>query len=98
MIIRFFFLIYTRSIVPVWSGVNIAGVRLAEINPHIGTERDPENWAEVHQRVVKAGGYVHRLKGYTNWAIGLNVSSIAESILGNTNKVHACSTLATVFR
>lgn len=69
---------------------------MAELNPNIGTEKDPENWSEVHQRVVKAGGYVHKLKGYTNWAIGLNVSQIVKSIVGNTNQVHASSTLATV--
>lgn len=86
-----------RFLVPVWSGVNVAGVRLVELNPNIDIERDPENWTEVHQRVVEAGGYVNQLKGHTNWAIGLNVSAIVESILGNANRVHACSTLATVW-
>jgi hypothetical protein len=40
-------------LVPVWSGVNVAGVRLREINPNIGTENDPENWSQLHQEVVQ---------------------------------------------
>ncbi|KAL8222325.1 UNVERIFIED_CONTAM: hypothetical protein K2H54_075506, partial [Gekko kuhli] len=40
------------SSVPVWSGVNVAGVSLQELNPAMGTEQDPENWKEVHKQVV----------------------------------------------
>lgn len=70
---------------------------MAELNPHIGTDKDPEKWSEVHQTVVKAGGYINGLKGYTNWAIGLNVSRMVKSIVGNTNAVHVASTLANVY-
>lgn len=41
------------SSVPVWSGVNVAGVRLRDINPHAGTEKDTENWADIHTQVVQ---------------------------------------------
>lgn len=37
---------------PIWSGVNIAGVNLKDLNPEIGTENDPENWGEVYSKVV----------------------------------------------
>ena len=40
------------SVVPVWSGVNIAGVNFKDLNPEIGTENDPEKWKEVHEKVV----------------------------------------------
>ena len=46
------FLFFLCWIVPVWSGVNIAGVRLRDLNPEAGTTNDKENWAEVHSQVV----------------------------------------------
>lgn len=39
-------------IVPVWSGVNVAGVSLQALNPQMGTEGDSEKWKEVHKKVV----------------------------------------------
>lgn len=38
--------------VPVWSGVNVAGVSLQSLNPKMGAEGDSENWKEVHKLVV----------------------------------------------
>uniref|UniRef100_A0A7N9D5U0 L-lactate dehydrogenase n=1 Tax=Macaca fascicularis TaxID=9541 RepID=A0A7N9D5U0_MACFA len=35
------------SSVAVWSGVNVAGVSLQELNPEMGTDNDSENWKEV---------------------------------------------------
>lgn len=82
--------------VPVWSGVNIAGVRLRELNPKIGTDEDVEKWSDLHKDVVNSAYEVIKLKGYTSWAIGLSVASLAYSILRNTNNVHAVSTLVNV--
>lgn len=81
------------SSVPVWSGVNIAGVRLREVNPAIGTDADPEKWSDLHKDVVNSAYEVIKLKGYTSWAIGLSVASLASALLHNTNNVHAVSTL-----
>ncbi|ETN57958.1 l-lactate dehydrogenase [Anopheles darlingi] len=81
------------SSVPVWSGVNVAGVRLAEINPAIGTSDDTEKWGDLHHEVVNSAYEVIRLKGYTSWAIGLSVASLASALLRNTYNVHAVSTL-----
>lgn len=39
--------------VAVWSGVNVAGVSLQELNPEMGTDNDSENWKEVHKMVVE---------------------------------------------
>uniref|UniRef100_A0A1L8EGB0 L-lactate dehydrogenase n=1 Tax=Haematobia irritans TaxID=7368 RepID=A0A1L8EGB0_HAEIR len=80
------------SSVPVWSGVNIAGVRLRELNPNIGSTEDPEKWNEVHKQVVDSAYEVIKLKGYTSWAIGLSTASLASSILRNTSSVVAVST------
>lgn len=38
--------------VPVWSGVNVAGVSLQTLNPQMGTDADSENWKAVHKLVV----------------------------------------------
>lgn len=84
------------SIVPVWSGVNVAGVRLRELNPLVGTDQDPEKWNALHDEVVNSAYEVIKLKGYTSWAIGLSCASLASAILRNTNNVHAVSTLINV--
>ena len=39
-------------VVAVWSAVNVAGTRLRDIAPQIGTIDDPENWEEVHVDVI----------------------------------------------
>ena len=42
------------SSVAVWSGVNVAGVTLHEVQPNIGSEqKDPEHWeAQIHKKVI----------------------------------------------
>uniref|UniRef100_UPI00398EA56A L-lactate dehydrogenase B-A chain n=1 Tax=Pristiophorus japonicus TaxID=55135 RepID=UPI00398EA56A len=81
------------SSVPVWSGVNVAGVGLQQLNPAIGTAQDKENWKDVHKMVVESAYEVIKLKGYTNWAIGLSVAELTESMLKNLKRVHPVSTM-----
>ncbi|XP_056383809.1 L-lactate dehydrogenase A chain [Hyla sarda] len=81
------------SSVPVWSGVNVAGVSLKTLNPDMGTESDKENWKEVHKQVVDSAYEVIKLKGYTSWAIGLSVADLAETTLKNLRRVHPISTM-----
>ncbi|KAJ8252671.1 hypothetical protein COCON_G00219830 [Conger conger] len=81
------------SSVPVWSGVNVAGVSLKELNPDMGTDKDKEDWRAVHKLVVDGAYEVIKLKGYTSWAIGLSVADLVETILKNLRKVHPVSTL-----
>ncbi|CAO2632652.1 L-lactate dehydrogenase C chain, partial [Lemmus lemmus] len=84
------------SSVPLWSGVNVAGVPLKSLNPALGTDSDQEQWKKIHNQVVESGYEVLRLKGYTSWAIGLSVTDLAGSILKNLRRVHAVSTLVKV--
>ncbi|XP_063784526.1 L-lactate dehydrogenase B chain [Pseudophryne corroboree] len=81
------------SSVAVWSGVNVAGVALQSLNTAIGTPEDKENWQEVHKQVVDSAYEVIRLKGYTNWAIGMSVAELSESITKNLSRVHPVSTM-----
>jgi len=83
--------------VPVWSGVNIAGVKLSDLNPDLGSESDPEKWEDVHKKVVNSAYEMIKLKGYTSWAIGLSVANMTQTILRNQKNVHAISTLAKGF-
>ncbi|XP_009890307.1 PREDICTED: L-lactate dehydrogenase A chain isoform X2 [Charadrius vociferus] len=81
------------SSVPVWSGVNVAGVSLKALHPDLGTDADKEHWKEVHKQVVDSAYEVIKLKGYTSWAIGLSVADLAESIMKNLRRVHPISTI-----
>ncbi|XKL59239.1 hypothetical protein PGB90_000255 [Kerria lacca] len=80
------------SSVPVWSGVNVAGVTLKDVYPALGTDNDKENWKEVHKNVINSAYKIIQLKGYTSWAIGLSVADLSLAILRNSQKVHAVST------
>jgi L-lactate dehydrogenase len=80
------------SSVAAWSGLNVGGVRLAEANPAIGTEDDPDNWEAVHQAVINSAYEVIKAKGYTSWAIGLTVAALTEAVLRNEQRVLPVST------
>ncbi|THD22890.1 L-lactate dehydrogenase A chain [Fasciola hepatica] len=82
------------SSVPIWSNVNVAGVRLSSVNKDIGTERDPQNYEEIHKEVVNSAYEIIKLKGYTSWAIGLTVRSICNSILNDLHTVYPLSICA----
>ncbi|CAK9298650.1 unnamed protein product [Gordionus sp. m RMFG-2023] len=79
------------SSVAVWSGVNIAGVNLSEVDPNIGTGNDKENWESIHKEVVDSAYEIIKLKGYTSWAIGVSVASLCFSIFKNLHNIHAVS-------
>eukprot|EP00045_Choanoeca_perplexa_P005686 m.47806 g.47806 ORF g.47806 m.47806 type:complete len:340 (-) comp13245_c0_seq1:737-1756(-) len=73
------------SSVPVWSSVNVAGVPLKT--------DDDATFADIHRSVVDAAYEVIKLKGYTNWAIGAAVSTLAQNILQDQRRVMPVSTL-----
>ncbi|KAF6333302.1 lactate dehydrogenase C [Rhinolophus ferrumequinum] len=41
------------SSVPLWSGVNVAGVTLKTLDPKLGTDSDREQWKNIHRQVVE---------------------------------------------
>ncbi|XP_075858224.1 L-lactate dehydrogenase A-like 6A isoform X2 [Microcebus murinus] len=87
-------MIIVTNPVPVWSGVNIAGLRLKDLNSAIGTDKDPEQWEDVHKRVVSSGYEMLKMKGYTSWGVSQSVTDITESIVKNLRRVHPVSTLS----
>ena len=46
--------------------------------------------------VVDSAYEVIKLKGYTNWAIGLSVADLVESMLKNLSRIHPVSTMVKV--
>ncbi|CAB3259040.1 unnamed protein product [Arctia plantaginis] len=78
--------------VPVWSSVNIAGVPLKDISPRSGSEKDGENWQELHSEVVKCDEVVRSLKGYSAWSLALAIAHLCETIFSNSNRVLPVST------
>eukprot|EP01138_Halocafeteria_seosinensis_P008787 gb/GECG01008981.1/.p1 GENE.gb/GECG01008981.1/~~gb/GECG01008981.1/.p1 ORF type:complete len:376 (+),score=22.85 gb/GECG01008981.1/:1-1128(+) len=80
--------------VAAWSQLTVGGVPLQHLNPNMGNERDREQWRAVYEDVVSAGEKLINRKGYTNWAIGLTVSFIANAILRNERKIIPVSTMA----
>ncbi|KRX57836.1 L-lactate dehydrogenase [Trichinella sp. T9] len=79
------------SSVAVWSGVNIAGIPLKQLNPKIGDDDDPEEWKMLHKKVIESAYDIIKYKGYTSWAIGLSVANICNSIMRNLRQVFALS-------
>ncbi|RVE53081.1 hypothetical protein evm_002178 [Chilo suppressalis] len=80
------------SCVPVWSGVTAGGVHLQRLNPDIGTENDPENWAELHRQVLLGEQEVRDHKGGNSWATALSIADICASVLYDKNCVRPLST------
>ncbi|XP_039286842.1 L-lactate dehydrogenase-like isoform X2 [Nilaparvata lugens] len=79
------------SSVPVWSGVNVAGVKLRDLDPNFATKKDEQRYDEIHRKVVESAYEIIRLKGYTSWAIGLSVSQICDALLKNQHSIHCVS-------
>lgn len=79
--------------VHVWSGVNIAGILLKDLNSDIGTDKDPDDWENVHREVITCGCEMIKMKGYTNWAVCLSVADLTGNILKNLRRVHTVSTI-----
>nr|AFG17304.1 lactate dehydrogenase C isoform transcript variant 2 [Bos grunniens] len=40
------------SSVPLWSGVNVAGVALKSLDPKLGSDSDKDSWKNIHKEVV----------------------------------------------
>ncbi|XP_036718350.1 L-lactate dehydrogenase C chain isoform X2 [Balaenoptera musculus] len=85
------------SSVPLWSGVNVAGVALKTLDPKLGTDSDKDQWKNIHKQVVGSAYEIIKLKGYTSWAVGLSVTDLVRSILKNLRRVHPVSTMVKGF-
>lgn len=64
------------SLVPVWSGVNVAGVSLQSLNPSMGSEGDSEHWKEVHKLVVD--GWVQHILKTVKYTVDTILTSVED--------------------
>ncbi|KAB1262553.1 L-lactate dehydrogenase B chain [Camelus dromedarius] len=64
-----------------------------ELNPEVGIDNDSENCKEVHTLVVESAYEIIKLKGHTNWAVGLSVADLIESMLKNLSRIYPVSTM-----
>ncbi len=83
------------SEIPLWSLVNIGGVRLQEFAPLKNKTYDQAEMDRLFLEVRDAAYEIIRRKGATSYAIGLGLVSIVESILGDHRRVLSVSTLMT---
>jgi L-lactate dehydrogenase len=73
--------------IPVWSSVRIGPLPL--LNPN----QEPDDTLKaIHQTVIDDGWDIVDGKGYTNWAIALTATHIAEMVLYDTRSIVAVST------
>ncbi|MBD2103767.1 L-lactate dehydrogenase [Leptolyngbya sp. FACHB-261] len=75
---------------PAWSIANIAGIPLAEFAQQRQLNLSLD---EIYNQVKNAGYEIIQRKGYTNFAVGLALVKIVESIVRNENSVLTVSSL-----
>ncbi|XP_017780489.1 PREDICTED: L-lactate dehydrogenase B chain-like [Nicrophorus vespilloides] len=78
--------------IPVWSSVSVAGVRLRDVNPDLGTGVDPEDWQSIHKEVMESAKEVTCLKECGSWGMALSVARIVRAVLFDSKECFAIST------
>lgn len=85
------------SSIPLWSSVDIAGVKLQEINPSAGRDDDKENWSAVHKEAVNCEAKIVNLRDKSHWGVALSCADIAGDVINSSNEVRTVSTLVKGF-
>jgi len=83
------------SEVPAWSLATVAGTKLMDHIAIYSRELNDSYLNEMFEEVKNAAYRIIELKGRTNYAIGLGLSTIVESIIRNENAILTVSTLLT---
>ncbi|XP_057810588.1 L-lactate dehydrogenase A-like [Salvia miltiorrhiza] len=85
------------SSVALWSSINVGGVPILSFLERQQIAYEKETLKNIHNQVVQSAYEVIRLKGYTSWAIGYSVASLARSILRDQRRIQPVSVLAKGF-
>ncbi|CAD7083456.1 unnamed protein product [Hermetia illucens] len=81
--------------IPVWSSLNVGGIRLRDVYPNIGKQdKDKDNWASLHKQVVDVSYEILESKGYANWGVSMACATIVHDIFNNTGCIRAVCTAA----
>ena len=81
------------SEVPVWSLANVAGIRLKDYCPICKVPYNQEHFNNLFLQVKNAAYEIIKRKGHTNYAVGLGLAKIVESIIRDENAVLTVSCL-----
>ncbi|GAB2224544.1 hypothetical protein Drorol1_Dr00005306 [Drosera rotundifolia] len=85
------------SSVALWSSISVGGVPILSFLESRQIPYEKETLENIHHEVVNCAYEVIKLKGYTSWAIGYSVASLARSILRDQRRIHPVSVLANGF-
>lgn len=85
------------SSVALWSSISVGGVPVLSFLDRQQIAYEKETLQKIHKEVVESAYEVISLKGYTSWAIGYSVASLARAILRDQRSVHPVSVLANGF-
>ncbi|KAL2548071.1 Lactate/malate dehydrogenase family protein [Forsythia ovata] len=85
------------SSVALWSSISVGGVPVLSFLKRQQIAYEKETLENIHKEVVQSAYEVINLKGYTSWAIGYSVASLARTILRDQRRVHPVSVLAKGF-
>ncbi|CAL5198009.1 unnamed protein product [Lathyrus oleraceus] len=85
------------SSVALWSSISVGGVPVLSFLEKQQIAYEKETLENIHKKVIDSAYEVISLKGYTSWAIGYSVASLARSIIRDQRKIHPVSVLATGF-
>ncbi|XP_068978783.1 L-lactate dehydrogenase-like [Bombus flavifrons] len=79
-------------VVPIWSSIQVGGMKLRDINPRIGEQDDPEKWYEISENVKNVGTQLEEKKGSCCWGVAVSTAEIVDAIVRNTKVVLPAST------
>ncbi|XP_021901697.1 L-lactate dehydrogenase B [Carica papaya] len=85
------------SSVALWSSISVGGVSVLSFLEKQQIACEKETLDKIHKAVVESAYEVINLKGYTSWAIGYSVASLARTLLRDQRKIHPVSVLAKGF-
>ncbi|KAI4303244.1 hypothetical protein MLD38_038897 [Melastoma candidum] len=85
------------SSVALWSSISVGGVPVLNFLEQQRIPYERKMLEDIHKAVVDSAYEVINLKGYTSWAIGYSVSSLARTILRDQRKIHPVTVLAKGF-
>ncbi|XP_076902788.1 L-lactate dehydrogenase A-like [Bidens hawaiensis] len=85
------------SSVALWSSISVGGVPILSFLERQQIAYEKQTLEKIHKEVVDGAYEVIGLKGYTSWAIGYSVASLARAILRDQRSIHPISVLAKGF-
>lgn len=80
-----------------WSSISVGGVPVLSFLEKKEIPYEKETLEGIHKAVVGSAYEVIRLKGYTSWAIGYSVASLARTLLRDQRRIHPVSVMAKGF-